>query len=52
MAKTKTGDIERGTGSEREVEKNLPEGETFKVWVHYIFHKLPLKEQDKNIELR
>lgn len=52
MAKTKTGDIERGTRSEREAGKNLHEGETFKVRVHYIFHKLPLKEQEKNIELR
>ncbi len=31
MAKTKTGDLEKETRSEKEAEKNLPEEETFKV---------------------
>lgn len=37
--KTKTGDLEKGTRSEREAGKNLHEGETFKVcclWFSYI----------------
>lgn len=51
MAKTKTEEIERGTRSEKEAGKNLHEGETFKVHVHFIFHKLPLTEEEKNSEL-
>ena len=35
MAKTKIEDIERGIRSEREAGKNLHEGETFKVYVHF-----------------
>ena len=50
MAKTKTGDIERGIRSEREAGKSLHEGETFKVHVQFVFHKLPLTEQEKNSE--
>ena len=50
MAKTKTGDIERGTRSVREAGKSLHEGETFKVHLHFIFYKLPLAEQEKNSE--
>jgi len=39
MVKIKTEDIERGTKSGREAEKNPHEEETFKVRDHFIFHK-------------